>query len=184
MQLPAVRTGATAGNVLQALLDAGVPASGIRMVAAQSAIETAGWAQMWGWNAGNITAKDSEDYQILPGNKLHFRVFESLDDGVGALVTWLGHRGVLPYAVHGDLSGYVQRLADTCYAGCIGMTDPNGFTTTRATYDAYQSGMGAWMSKLSSVQPVRQGIGARQWAVVGALGLLALSVMKWKGVRL
>jgi hypothetical protein len=177
-QVATVRTGATAGNVLAALLDAGAPPSGVRMLAAQSAVETAGWTAMASWNLGNVTALGDQPYMLQGSNPLHFRAYDSLDEGARDFVSFLGRRGLLPYAAHGDLDGYVARLEATCYLGCVGSVGVDGRTVPASDYDAYRAGIASWMSKLANVAPVRGAIGWGPWALAGGLGLLALGLVK------
>jgi hypothetical protein len=135
---PATRTDALAGDVLSALRNAGVPESALKMVAAQSALETSGWVGgLWNWNLGNLTQPDvSKPYVMQPGNALPFATFASLAEGAKAFVDHLTRTGVIQFASSGDLPGYVAALKKTAYAG------------TSANYDAYQAGMATWMSKL------------------------------------
>jgi len=137
-QLTTVRTPASAADVLRAIMDAGVSQSAAYMLAAQSALETAGWSGMWNWNLGNITT--TGDYVLLPGNGLHFKAYGSLSEGAADFVSYLASHGVTPYAESGDLDGYVGRLQAIHYAG-------------DADYTAYENGMRSWMQKLGAVAP-------------------------------
>lgn len=147
----ATRTDASASDVLRALLDAGMPTvDSARMVAAQSALETAGWVGgLWNYNLGNITT-NGPDSVTLPGNGLRFAAYPSLLAGAQALVRYLNAHGVLGYAVDGNLSGYVQRLRAIGYAG-------------NANYSTYESGMQTWLARLQSVLP------APPWGKMGAM---------------
>jgi hypothetical protein len=158
----ATRTDATAADVLRALLDAGMPSiDSARMVAAQSALETAGWkGGMWNYNLGNITTT-GENYITEPGNALHFKTYPSLWAGAIDLVNYLNAHGVLGYAVQGDLAGYVQRLQAIGYAGS-------------ADYTSYRAGMQAWLAQLAAVLP------APPWRLFGfTAALTGLAVAGW-----
>src|ERR1700743_2221645 len=135
------QTNASAADVLRALLDAGCPSlQCARIVAAQSALETAGWqGGLWNWNLGNITTAGSS-YVTLPGNSLHFAAYSSLLAGAEALVHSLNSHGALTYAVNGDVQGFVSRLQAIGHAG-------------NANYTQYQAGIQAWLTKLASVTP-------------------------------
>lgn len=144
-------------------MDAGVSESAARMLAAQSALETAGWAAMWNNNLGNITTSGA-DYVLLPGNRLHFKEYASLHAGAVDFVDYLTKRGLLPFAESGDLQGYVDRLQAIGYAG-------------NADYGAYAAGMRGWMHKLASVRPA---FPLRQTVLVGSIllgsGAIALTI--------
>lgn len=135
---PATRTDALQADVLAALRNAGVPEAALKMVAAQSALETNGWVGgLWNWNLGNLTQPDvSRPYVMQPGNALPFATFGSLAEGAKAFVDHLTRTGVIQYASSGDLPGYVAALKKSAYAG------------SSADYDAYQAGMTNWIAKL------------------------------------
>jgi hypothetical protein len=133
------RTPETAPDVLRAIMDAGVSLQAARMLAAQSAFETGGFVYIWNFNLGNITT-NSSDYVVLPGNSLHFTPYDNLQTGALGFVTYLQHRGLLPFAESGDLQGYVDRLQAIGYAG-------------DADYGAYYNGMASWYSRLGGVVP-------------------------------
>ena len=135
----ATRTPTTSADVMAALRDAGAPEAAVKMVAAQSAFETAGWTGLWNWNLGNIIQPDtSKPYVMQPGNVLPFRSYPSLAAGAKAYVDLLTRKGIIQYASSGDLTGYVQALRAAGYAG------PD------ANYDAYQNGMQAWLTRLAT----------------------------------
>ena len=73
--------------------------------------------------------------------------------GASAMVSWLGSRGLLSYAIANDLDGYMSRLQATCYLGCVGLTSPAGVTTSTTDYSNYRAGISTWMSKLAKVTP-------------------------------
>ena len=133
------RTPETAADVLRAIMDAGVSLQAARMLAAQSAFETADFAYIWNYNLGNITTNDA-DYVILPGNDLHFKPYASLADGATGFVEYLTARGLLPFAETGDLQGYVDRLQAIHYAG-------------DGDYTAYYNGMAGKLQSLYGVTP-------------------------------
>jgi hypothetical protein len=158
----ATRTDASAADVLRALLDAGMPTlDSARMVAAQSALETAGWTGgMWNYNLGNITTTGSS-YVTEPGNSLHFKSYPSLWAAAIDLVNYLNAHGVLTYAVQGNLAGYVQRLQAIGYAG-------------NTNYASYQSGMQTWITKLANVLP------APPWRLIAfTTGLTGAAIAGW-----
>lgn len=143
MQVAAVNTPVTPGQVLGAILATGVSDTASRILLAQSAFETGGWkGGLWSYNLGNITTA-SGDYQILPGNALHFKAYGNLEDGAADYVAFLARRGLVTIADTGDLTAYVQRLKETNYAGA----------DTGSTYATYQAGMASWMNRLANVQP-------------------------------
>jgi hypothetical protein len=136
--LPATRTDSTAAEVEAALLAAGCPLAAVKIVAAHSAHETAGWkGGLWNWNLGNITQPDPHQTCVTqPGNALHFAAYANLRAGAGALVSWLKSHNALSLAAVGDLAGYVEALKKGCYAG-------------KADYVAYEAGIARWMQTLA-----------------------------------
>jgi hypothetical protein len=140
-------------------MDAGVDENAARMLAAQSALETAGWTAMWNYNFGNITTASS-DYVLLPGNALHFKPYGSIAAGASDFVDYLTKRGLLPFAENGDLQGYVDRLQAIGYAG-------------NADYGAYASGMRSWLHRLGGVVPA---FPMSQAVLAGSILLLGTAV--------
>lgn len=123
----------------------------VAIVAGQSALETANWSAMWNWNAGNLTTNGGT--YVLQGKlSLHFQAFDSMQDGAAAMVAWLSTRGALPYALQGDLQGYVQALAKGCYLGCIGQvaqqSDGSSRAVTQGDYDTYRAGIQGRITQL------------------------------------
>jgi len=106
------RTLSHAQDVYAALKAAGLPDAAVRMVAAQSAFETAGWAGLWEWNLGNITQPIASQAVYQPGNSLPFAKYASIDDGARALVELLtrNYADTIPAAVANDLHRYVLAL--------------------------------------------------------------------------
>jgi hypothetical protein len=136
----AKRTPVHPSDVLAALRDAGVPEAAVRMVAAQSAFETAYWTGLWEYNLGNIVQPDtSKPFVMQPGNSLPFRTYATLAAGAVDYVALLTRLGVIQHASEGDLDGYVAALKAAGYAG------PD------ANYDAYKAGMARYMTQLASV---------------------------------
>jgi hypothetical protein len=136
--LPATRTDSTAADVEAALLAAGCPFAAVKIVAAQSAHETAGWkGGLWNWNVGNLTQPDPHQTCVTqPGNALHFAAYANLTAGARAYVDLLKRIGALPLAVAGDLAGYVAELKQHNYAG-------------NADYLAYEAGIARWLAQLT-----------------------------------
>ena len=135
---PATRTLSHAQDVYAALRAAGLPDAAVRMVAAQSAFETAGWSGLWNWNLGNITQPNAGQAVYQPGNALPFAQYPDVNAGARALVQMLarGYPDAIPAAVAGDLPRYVAALKLGGYAG------------KDANYDAYEAGMARYMGSL------------------------------------
>jgi hypothetical protein len=133
-QVPAKLTPATAADVRAALLAAGLPAAAVPIVLAHSALETAAWRGLWGWNVGNIVATGNVAWQALPGVALPFRVYPSLAAGAADFVALLAARGAVAPAAAGDLAGYVAALKAGGYAG------------PGADYVAYQAGIARYVA--------------------------------------
>ena len=145
-QVGYLRTIVSAADALGAV-QAAMPSSDANaaiMVAAQSAFETAGWQWMANYNMGNITTgnPNADDWMYQPGNSLKFKAYSSLEAGAQDMVSFLTKRAILPYAYANDLTGYVNRLQATNYAG----SDPNVYVT-------YKTGMANWIAKLGGVTP-------------------------------
>jgi hypothetical protein len=153
------RTPISSGQALGALRAAGA-GKGLIVVAAQSALETAGWSAMWNWNFGNITTTGS-DYVTLPGNALHFQAYASEAEGASAFIAYLRAKGLL--GLTGDLAAYVERLKEINYAGD---TD----------YGAYEAGIARWITQLGGVVPVSPGL----ISAPVALGAAAAGVWAWR----
>jgi hypothetical protein len=173
MQVPAINTPATPGQILGALLAGGAPPSGARILLAQSAFETGGWkGGFWGNNLGNITTSGvGVDFQTLPGDLTHkYKVYATLADGAADYVAFLARRGLTDIAATGDLTAYVARLKAVGYAEVL---------ATPAGVAQYQNGMATWMTRLQNVQPegaplLLAGIAfGSPWAYFAAGGLLA-----------
>ena len=102
-QVASTLTPLSYGQALGALLAAGCPQSALLMVGAQSAVETAGWKSMHGWNFGNITPTSTQAAngpwmtQGLQGMK--FIVYPDAVSGARGMLRWLSTHGLLPFAV-------------------------------------------------------------------------------------
>jgi len=154
-QVEAVRTPATAGQVIGALMAAGLSRDAANIVASQSADETANWQAMWNWNPGNVTASGSQDYVIQSSsNPGHFRAFSTLLEGAQAMVGWLQAKGAIAAAESGNISAYVAALAAGCYLGCIGNTDQTGHTVSQTDYDNYQAAITSRLPAMRAAIPV------------------------------
>lgn len=106
---------------------------------AQSALETAHWAAMWNWNAGNVTTLG--DYILLPGNPLHFKSYSTLGDGCLGMLQWLNAHGVMGAAHNDDLDAYVAALKVGAYLG------------EQGNYASYQAGIASYITKYSTLNP-------------------------------
>ena len=183
MQVPAVNTPVSAGQVYGALLSTGISTTAARILLAQSAFETGGWqGGVWGYNLGNITTSGaSGDYQMLPGDPDHlkYRVYPSLDAGAHDYVTFLNARGLVAIAATGDLPAYVARLKQVGYATSL---------QTASGYASYQNGMQAWMTRLQNVAPIGgsllAGFAGGSWKsyLIGA-GILGAAWWVARGIR-
>jgi hypothetical protein len=153
-QIAAEKTLLTAPQALYALGKAlGSDIRALPMVAAQSAVETGHWQSMWHWNFGNVTAGPSNDYQILPKNPLHFRVYNSPDEGARDYVEYLRRRGLLDFALRNDLAGYMARLKATGYLGFVGRLKPDGTPVTDSEYDTYGRNIGSLVARFANMAP-------------------------------
>jgi hypothetical protein len=158
-QVANLRTPLTYAQALGTLLAAGAPPAGLLMIAAQSAVETAGWQAMNNYNFGNVTPSASQiaagiDWMTQNVPNMRFISYSDPVSGAKGMLGWLQTHGLLAYAAANDLTGYMGKLSAGCYLGCIGNTDPsNGRTISQTDYDNYRAGISAWMSKLSKVAP-------------------------------
>lgn len=195
-QLQAVQTPATAAQVMGALAAAMGTSEqkAVAIVAGQSAVETANWrGGLWNFNLGNLAAGSGQNYVQQGSLAMHFQAFDSLTDGAAAMVSWLTSRGALPFALNGDLTGYVGALAKGCYLGCIGKQAEQSDGTTRAVtqadYDAYQAGIQGRINSLGLLAiPIPQGdslfpaIAAA--GVIAAAGFVATHLIHREGWKL
>ena len=162
-QVEAVKTPASAADVEGAIQAAGVSANATPMLTAQSAFETAGWAAMWNWNLGNITTVSADFFTLGSDTTHHYKAYASLTEGATDFVNYLTGHGLIPYAEAGDLGGYVAKL--------------KSFGYFEADAGQYQTGMAAWLSRLSGVTPTAPAVRnplATFLGVVSILGLAAL----------
>ena len=136
----------------------------ILLPTAQSALETAAWRAMWGWNAGNVTSghPDTDDWMDL-GVGLRFKAYKNLGDGCADMMMWLAKHNCLAAAASGDVGVFTQALAASCYAGCPGQPGT-------ADYSAYAAGVYGFAKEFSSVTPTPYGPGLG-WLASFGLGL-------------
>jgi len=172
-QVANVRTPSDWDTVVEALVSAGVPTvNATRMLAAQSALETAGWTAMHNWNLGNITASNTTTQswvqQTTTGEaaSLHFLAFDSLDEGASYFFHWLDSHGLLTYANAGNLDGYVARLAQINYAGS-------------ADYNAYKRGMATWINKYGGHIVPAKSLSIPPMATIVGLSIVALGAVAY-----
>jgi hypothetical protein len=139
---PAVTAGAMIAAYVALTGHAPVSATSWMMPLAQWAVETANGAQMYGWNAGNIThvPGDGYDYNV---RGLEFRVYRNLLAGCMDMLRWLQKHGALARADAGDLQGYVAALEAGCYVGC-------GW----GGYPSYEAGIANYMKRFTGLVPV------------------------------
>jgi hypothetical protein len=154
-QLSAVRTSLPAPQALYVLGHAlGSDVRALPMVAAQSAHETAHWTAMWRWNFGNVTAGPGDDYQVLPGlPTMHFKTYDTAEQGARDYIQWLRSRGVLDYALRGDLDGYVDHLKAHGYLGFIGRVAPDGHIISDDDYDSYRRSIAGMIGSFEHLLP-------------------------------
>jgi len=154
MTAKAVPTVATAPQVLRALLDAGAPSlTAARVIAAQTALETAGWGTVNGqgfydWNLGNIKATDA-NAAILPDGG-SYEAYPSLLSGAQALIHWIAVHGgsAMAAADSGDVTGFVTALKNAGYF--------------EAPLASYVSGTESWYRRIAGVTP------SPPWIQIGA----------------
>lgn len=169
-QVAKAQTPATLEDVLTALIDGGAPtANAARMLAAQSALETAGWRAMWNWNLGNLTAaSDASSWvQQSSSNSLHFLAYDSIQAGAADFVSYVARRGLLQYANVGDLNGYVAMAQRIPY--CPGVST-----------EVYAAGMEVWLTRFGGKLPVPSaGTPLAYGALALGGGILALGALAW-----
>jgi hypothetical protein len=154
-QVAAQNTPVTASEVLGAILANTPNLTGARIILAQSAFETGGWQKgVWNYNLGNIKYTGSGNYFTIPCTEVvngqtqtqscSFRAYGSLGAGAGDYVRFLAKHGLVAIANGGSIASYVAQLKAVGYATSL---------STAQGYAAYENGMAAWYSRLSSVQP-------------------------------
>ena len=141
---------------------------------AVSSLETAHWASMYNWNAGNITTLgNGTDWYYNPGVTVNLKFLSYRDAGSGAAgeIGWLKSHGVQQYADDGDLSGFQSAMTSSGYGG--------------GTYPS----LSALVASLSSVKPSNYTppfivLNKLQWAgvAVGAGAWAAWLAMEIYGV--
>jgi len=160
-QVTRQRTTLSPGQAMGALILGGCPATAVRMVAAQSAVETFAWKSMFNWNMGNVTPSQQQvnagiSWITYPNiRNMRYVAYSSPIGGAQAMVGWLSAHGALSYASSGDLNGYMGRLQAACYLGCVGNVDPStGQPVGSTEYANYRAGIAGYMQKFANVVPV------------------------------
>jgi len=188
--VPAIRTPLTPAQALGALQEA-LPSSftraGLDMVAAQSAVETARWTEMYGWNFGNVTptaaqvAAGVDYFQHASTGSMRYRAYPDPVAGARAMTGWLESHGAYDAAQAGDLAGYMAALQAGSYLGTVGLTDGSGHTVSQADYTNYQNDIAVIMNELAAVTPERPPSGWSWLVWLGGLvgGGAALAAWKW-----
>jgi hypothetical protein len=183
-------TPAQALYVLQEVLPAGTSRTALDMIAAQSAVETARWTEMFGWNFGNVTPSASQlaagaDYfSHANTGTMKYLAFDNPVAGGAAMVAWLTSHGLLTPAENGDLAGYMAALQAGSYLGTVGLTDGSGHTVSQSDYTNYQNDIASIMGTLASVTPEPPPGGWEEWAGwIGALSVAAIGLGAWQWER-
>jgi len=175
-------TPAQALGAVQAALPVGTSRTAVNLIAAQSAVETAGWASMHNWNMGNVTptpAQAASGDWMDQGLPMKYIAYPDPISGAKGMIGWLTSHGLIASAEAGDLDSYINGLQSGCYLGCVGNTDPTGHTVSQADYDNYRAGIASWIAKLQGVTPVSPP-GAWQRYVIPGLALAAAgAVVVW-----
>lgn len=192
MQVDAVKTPASAADVAGAVWRAYVKLTGnsppaessYLMPLAQSAFETGSWQKMIDWNTGYLTAAAGEDWFLAYSGSLHFKAYDSLDDGALAMMSWLFKHGALAAADANDLNAYGDALQRGCYVGCpwscgAGI-DP---ATCRARY---MGGIASLMHRYAGVVPAPASSPSQNntsalvkgAAIIGAAGFFAWALRR------
>jgi hypothetical protein len=117
---PLSRTDATA--LLRAALTAALgrsptPAE-LKMLVAQSDLETRGWHAMWNWNFGNATVGKTGTWFFIPGHTSHrFRSFTSAAEGSTYFVKLLQNHFQKAWTVlgSGNTTAFAKALKDQKY---------------------------------------------------------------------
>lgn len=109
-----------AAQLIAELTSLGATATTGALLLALSNQETGTSANMWNWNVGNITtADDSLDWwspTTGAAKGLHFRAYETLDDGVRDFVRFIaGRPAMFNAAGTGDVSQFAQSIRDVKY---------------------------------------------------------------------
>jgi hypothetical protein len=186
-QVATVKTVLTPAQALGALAIVlpSISRTGLNLIAAQSATETASWKSMHNWNMGNVTPTAQQVAAGVPWmdqgiRGMKYIAFPDPVSGSRAMVGWLQYHGLLGFAQNGDLDGYMSALRAGCYLGCIGKTDPTGHTVSQTDYDNYRANISGLMSQLSSVTPVAPPVpsttpiaGVPPWLIVAGVGAVA-----------
>lgn len=150
-------TPAQALGAVQAALPYGTSRDAVNLIAAQSAVETAGWAAMHNYNFGNVTptaAQAASGPWMDQGLPMKYIAYPDALSGAMGMVGWLTSHGLIAAASIGDLDSYMAGLQAGCYLGCVGLTDPTGHTVSQTDYDNYRAGIASWIAKLAPLTPV------------------------------
>lgn len=175
-QVSTVNTPLTHGQALGAIMaaDPSLSRDAVNMIAAQSAVETAGWTAMHNNNMGNVTPTGSQASSgdwMDQGLPMKYISYPDAVSGAVGMLGWLRSHGLLAAATDADLSSYMTGLQAGCYLGCIGLTDPTGHTVSQDDYMNYQNGIASWIRKLQNVTPETPPGGSSWWTK--ALGVAA-----------
>lgn len=109
---------ATLRSALQATLGRAPSSAELKMLAAQSDLETRGWQALWNWNFGNLTTSAPPFFK-LSGIELKFRAYPSAADGAKAMVQLLAKKYPKAFALlgSGDTQKYASALKEVGYFG-------------------------------------------------------------------
>ena len=182
---PAPKTPLTPGQalgVLEAALPSGFTRTGVLMVAAQSAVETAHWGAMYGWNFGNVTpsanqlAQGANYFEHPETGSMRYLAFKNPLDGARAMTAWLQSHGVYQAAELGDLAGYMQALQNGSYLGTVGLVDGSGHTVSQDDYTAYGADIASIANELANVAAVPYSPSSGWWKAAGLAALAGLGL--------
>src|SRR5258706_10884191 len=90
----------------------------IKMVVAQSDLETGGWSAMWNWNWGNSVATKGSAWFMIPSDTKHkYRPFTSAKEGALYYVAMLKNRFSKAWKLlgSGDTAAFARALKDQKY---------------------------------------------------------------------
>lgn len=110
----------------------------LAMLAAQSAVETAGWKEMRRWNFGHITTKTGPFFK-LPNDEAHkYRIYRNAEEGARALAELLRDRypGAWRLLGQDDVPTYAEALKARGYYE----TSPARYATAlRSWYPSFRA---------------------------------------------
>jgi hypothetical protein len=176
-----VMTPARALGVLQAALPTAFTRQGLDLVAAQSAVETAHWSEMYGYNFGNVTptaaelAAGANYFQHPQTGDMKYLAFSNPLKGAQKMTDWLQSHGLYTAAQAGDLDSYMAGLQAGSYLGTVGLVDGSGHTVSQDDYTNYRNAIASIMGQLSNVTPTPYTSGGAWWLA----GLAALGLAGW-----